>query len=162
MTQEELAALIQMSEAAREQIRREAMEEATRLLGNNRKGPTIVLHPQEVNFNLMYDQVKGVARDDDQEVTSSKAKTTSAKTGKAAPWPPLPSRAGHRFYVVASSVTTRPGIYAGWRSCEKCYNKGRSWAQLVRGEVVGFPDLYDAVAYYFFKNEECWTVALVK
>ena len=61
-----------------------------------------------------------------------------------------------------SKVTTRPGIYAGWRAVSRAMNKGFGWESISDRSVLGFTDLDECIAHFFRENDKCWTVRITK
>lgn len=89
-------------------------------------------------------------------------KLAGEKSGRNATFPPRPSKQGLRYYHVTGTMTTNPGIYCGWRAAEKGFNRGRGWKDMEKGDVIGWEELQDAVAFFFQEDDKCFTVTLWK
>jgi hypothetical protein len=115
--------------------------------------------PQVEELLKMKDQVDAALKGKGVDPNSLK---DDPKVGKCAIWPPKVSRAGFKYYVLSDKVTTRKGVFAGWRAAEKAMNKGFGWADIPEGSVVGFSDLEKACGYYYGENSGTWVISISK
>ncbi len=59
-------------------------------------------------------------------------------------------------------VTTKKGVYCGWRAAERAMNRGISWGSLPENSVLGFIEIEDAIGHYYRANDKCHVVYLSK
>ena len=77
--------------------------------------------------------------------------------GTVGTFPPLPSKAGKRFYVPGRALLkkgTVNGVYCGAHALASTFSGGYSWKDTKPGDVYGFYGLEEAVAFWYGRYEK--------
>ncbi len=70
--------------------------------------------------------------------------------GVNAPFPPLPTEAGHTIYFLCDEVVkgSKTAMFClGWKCAQAHFKPGISWKDLERGQVIGFDDPWEAMKF---------------
>ena len=88
------------------------------------------------------------------------------KTGKAARFPPEPTRNGYRYYIPSAQAIEdgmKVGIYCGAGLAEKSFPRnGQTWGTITRGYIFAYSTLDEAAAAYFRQHPGRWMLQVWK